>query len=738
MNRDAVSAQKKILPGIYRKYNLDVESRSALLASAAGSGIVTGVLDELFGTGLSGSTLIGFIGLVAEALFISGYLAYEKRRRTEPVEPYKYKKGGYFVGLILPGKEDLNGKKGWVQRRAERGYICSEIRKRAFSDDRCKPAICLTGESGSGKSVMLEFITQDLKKEFETVNYTDRYSCIAESAEEAKRNLKLQYDESVRQKKGLLIIFDQFERCLSMPPEDKVEIHSLLAQCANLEKTAVIFGVRKDVLMDMLDEINLSSVGSSGEKMKIVCVASYAQRCKEFREEEKNFPSDGEPSGLVICLDNGKESDPESVEHEIMDNCINAELTYIAALKNDGKTLYNEVRDLSLIEQQIVLNIYENEKDHETVVENLKGTGINDKMTCYYDRQLCSTGNYYDASRIMYLLSVARMNSVSMMAQNVYDALCATGEDDDNKLRDVIEKLKELYLISEKDKLLEVSHDYVAKSFEEYALKEMSSDVRTAIDYYVIRFAERAGLRHDENRAAGKDNDDGGGLQREANRLYRDEWKKGSWITAWAVFIILITVIWTAAALVFRVNASLAAALLPAHTVQISLFVPILAVLSVLYVYNYYRNIIRFCLCRKALLKLLYIIEGMCGAAAVILDTFCGRYWMALLGAGTALIGVSSLIIRSVPGIPPHGRKLYFAYGIRTSVMGVFFALGSLIVDIAVGQHVVVIPGGPEFDIIQTLETGVMAALVAYSYLTHMRKDYFYYFTAALMEMKTK
>lgn len=736
MNRDAVSAQKKILPGIYRKYNLDVESRNALLASAAGSGIIAGVLDELFGIGLSGSTLIGLIGTVASAVFISCYLTYEKRRRTEPVEAYK--KGEYFVGLALPGQEDITSENGWVQRKAERGYICSEIKKRAFSDDRRKPAICLTGESGSGKSVILEFITQDLKKEFETVNYTDQYSCITADADEVKKKLKHRYKETARHKKGLLIIFDQFERCLSMPPEDKEKIHSLLAQCAGLDKAAVIFGVRKDLLMDMFDEVNLSSVGSSGKKMKIVYIASYAQYCREYKKAGKNPPAEGEPSGLVICLDNGKKSDPESAEHEIMDNCTGARLTYITAFKNDGKALYNEVRGLSLIEQQIVLNIYENEKDHEKVVENLKGTGINDKMTRYYDCQLCSTGNYYDASRIMYLLSVARMNSVSMMAENVYDALCAADEADDDTLRDVIEKLKELYLISEKDKILEVSHDYIAKSFEEYALKEMSSDVRTAIEYYVIRFAERAGLQRVENRAAGEDNDDGGGLQRKAYGLYCEEWQKGSWITAWAVFIILVTVIWTAAALVFRANTSLTAALFPSLTVHISLFVPILAVLSILYVYNYYRNIIRFCLCRKKILRLLYIIGGLCGAAAVILDTLCGRYWMVCLGAGTALIGVSSLIIRSAPDIPPHGRKLYFAYGIRTSLMGVLFALISFIIDSAVGRLTVVIPGGTEFDIILTAEAIVMAALVAYSYLAHMRKDYFYYFTAALMEMKNE
>ena len=738
MNRDVIKAQKKLMPGIW-KYSPDVKSRNSIIISVAGSGVLLSFADEYLGIGISGNALIGLIVTVITVVFLPCFLAYRAKCSTETVEAFR--KGKHFVGLCSAGglteEEITNEDSPWIKRKDERDHICKKLSKRTFCNGLRKPAVCLTGKSGCGKSVMLEFIKNDLSDKFIAVDYTERYSEIILSYRGRTYELNEKYRSAKKEKKGLLIIFDQFERYFAFTPDEKESFRKFLGICAGFNNTAVIFAIRKDMLMDFLNEFNLSSIADNKNVCKDIRLFTDDGQRKEKRINRQFLDN----KGLVICIDTVNNNGDSSVEKEIERKCDNAHLGYSKLLKNEGHEYYNEFRRLTLIEQQIALNIFENEKN-DTALKELRDAGISEVMTHYYDNQLCSTGDYYNASRLMYLLSLARRSYISLIQKEVEDALCIASDEKDS-LNAVIGKLRKIHLINgsynDNDGILEVSHDYIAQSFEAYAAKEMDVNVRTAIEYYITNHClkSRRESRHS------KQKQDDNNTWRKAYEIYSKKSRKAPFASAFCFTGTALAAVWNVLVIIIRAYDAAGTAnqssvkLFNGFEPLLSVIVTFLSILSFLYIYKFYREITRFCLEKRKLLGTLYVIQGLCGAAAVVLDTFFGKWWMECLGVGTAVLGVSAIIIGYVPDMPVHGKKLYAAYGKRTTLMGTAVFAVTLCLDLFISDPpILTLSTGSSLDILLILQAVVMAVVLAYSYLSHMRKDFFYYFAAPLMELK--
>ena len=195
-------------------------------------------------------------------------------------------------------------------------------------------------------------------------------------------------------------------------------------------------------------------------------------------------------SSTFICIGEDSElpqSAQEAEEGTIKRLCFHA-------FEKEGEVIAGIVKDMALIQKEIILNILENEHARSGSVLHFLGRDEQQLMRMYYDTQLCSTGNYLDASRILYLLSVVRLNTFYSSKRNIAEALCLS-EDRYEKLDPCLESLCELQLIKRtvlnSNEFFEAAHDYIAQSYTVYANTELQMDVKAGLDEYLTEFRNK-------------------------------------------------------------------------------------------------------------------------------------------------------------------------------------------------------------------------------------------------------
>lgn len=138
------------------------------------------------------------IGIATFILMFAGILKYiilyktEEKNLTEP-----YLNDRVFAGLV--GHEEISENKEFLlQRRTTRKEIIEKVNN-LFTSNKAK-GIVLTGESGAGKSILLNFLYED----FSNLNY-DVYSS------KDYNSIKLELNAKTNK---TIIVFDQFEKSL--------------------------------------------------------------------------------------------------------------------------------------------------------------------------------------------------------------------------------------------------------------------------------------------------------------------------------------------------------------------------------------------------------------------------------------------------------------------------------------------------------------------------------------------
>lgn len=608
-------------------------------------------------------------------IFIAAYIVLlfcrKWQERIMTIKPYE--RSNTFVGLysIEESKAiEANFDNGLINREKEVEYI-EKILRTIWGQQGHKRGICLVGASGCGKSTILNLLEhgkyRKINDEYDIYNFSDKYDYLEDYLKDTfKADYSLNIQKSLR---NIVIILDQFERFFSLKEEKKDMIKGCIKKLS-LPNVAIIFSLREEYFLQFIYTFDINYLNTEND-FKSDFNGTIAHK-KYFMGQNEEISND---DNILVCL--GEENYFGTDHNEMLRLCEQA------FNDENGYNVFTHFKDATLIQQQIVFNILENEKSY-IASDRFCNWDINSMMKRYFDVQLSSTGDFFDASRIMYLLSVGHNNGISFTNDDLESALCIFTQNEKDDFHNCIEELHRLRLIKRiKHNVMgiyEVSHDYIAQSFEIYASTEMPSNVKTALDEYKSEYVRKLGIK-------------------EKIEKYIAEQKK---VTV-AVGIMILSYIVSIALYVLSLNGMYK---------HIPIVVLALSLTSLLYVYEFYRNItFHYHNGKSICAKFCYLATMICGTLAVVFPNI----WLICLGIGNAIQGFTSFWIGRDKTISSVGRQMFLAYGAKTIFMGSMITI----------CRVVLYWRNPKMDF-EMIEVIIMVALLLYSYLAHMNKEFFY------------
>lgn len=597
------------------------------------------------------------------AILIIGILWFIEKEKNIVIA---YKITKQFSGLYCVDNLknlNLNIENGLLPREKEAQFLLLMVEK-VFSDEKEKCLICISGKSGCGKSTILYFLKQESENnEFQILDYSKKYDFLlqylvldwGENWEDKIKNNKLK----------TIIIFDQFEQVFYKSEETRKDIAKVIKTLVTIN-IAVIISIREEYLASLFQMISLNNYGNI-ERHGIIEDRKISSVCKD---------------GIyfLTCLDEMEFQDRDTVVRESL-----IQLQCNAAFGTDASTIYEKVKNDRLIQQQIILNMLCNEKNNDRFIE-LKKQDSNYYLKRYYDVQLCSTGDFFIASRLMYLLMRGALNHIFFEKQDFMRALCIPDiRCEKENFNRVILKLQEVQLVKRNvynsEEVYEIAHDYVAKSYEAYANTEMSADIKAALDEYVTEYLKETKI---------------------SERI--DSYREHRAISCrYANVILFLSVVICIGYNIYKYIQG---------NEETRMIVVLLSVVSLGYVYAFFYNITRFCMGRKIrIVQFSFMISMLSGTLASVSN----GDWLFWLGMGNTFIGVSTLAIGYDKKISNLGKKMYLSYGGKTVLVGILLCY----MDIYMKRF----GNGNEVLLIEVV---AMGALLVYAYYSHMNEEFIY------------
>lgn len=586
----------------------------------------------------------------------------------------------------------------------------------------------------------------------------ERFENLYYEREEARWEAKTKKSEN---EQFFIGIFDQFEQVLQFDREDRILIFSRIRRMEE-DGALIIYSLREEYLQMFVGTCLMEK--SADGSMQAEGVARYLI----VPDKNPEGTDQGSPStnGIPVCADWKYEPVVSNIEwivpellmldsrHNILTNeGMKNNMLYRCNNtfgKENGAEIYKKVEGISLIEQQIILNMMSQDtKLPSKAEEAFREKKYMTMMECYYDVQLCSTGAYFTACRILYFLSQARMDNYDIRKKTLKEAVCVAGGKETEQFERCLKSLKNMHLLREKNSNMvdkssyEVSHDFIAQSFLTYANETLSSDVRTALDDY----------RTSHDLSVQNWNGGSGSYEAYEAKKDKDSWITIVWLLPLAVVLFRFAIqrildVYGSMEIFLQKFVSLPATLQTAIQRTDHLFgaagspsvaVMVLSGMSLFYIYNYYRNISQFygiAAVRNAILikqnpvkrkrrwvvTVLYYLSMISGVIAA----YAGNYWLLFLGLGNLFNGLSSIFISLDGQVSANGRSAYLSYGAKTAICSALmitgYAAASAIQNIA----------GTEIAALELIQQLIMTTLLIYSYHQHMEQKFFYVRVQAL------
>ena len=718
-------------------------------------GSIAFILSSLLEPFLSGFTKnVSLIIIATAAIFIFVIGLMITRRKNDSIIPYTRQENYNFIGLHNLTAENINPNNTDVLTRTEEiECIHNLLETVIFPQNDLKQAICITGKSGCGKSTILAFFQQKFEKEYNIYNFSGNYNTL-ETALVTKfetYNIRNKIKEMASNGQKIVFIFDQFERYFFLSSERQSDIRNFIASLC-MRNTAIIASMREEYLAEFLREFDLNDIKSnyktneeikhSGLLRRLIGYTKHTEnyvvingsrrkitfsKWKNDRIKSPEYLHVCDPENEKISLDktdstifycenqNNLKTDlnsKNSVASLILNKCIER-------FKDKGEKLYNCYRNKPLIEQQIIFHMSEFDqdiRDYDSVEEFCKFDST-DIIKRYFDIQLSSTNDYFNASRVMYMLSSSRLHQISMKTDEIIRGLNANQFFSKGKkqIETVIKKLEKLQLIrkntSNSDLEYEIAHDYIASSFLNYSRANMDRNVKSALDIFLADFIEEY-----EEEIFAKDNETIQKIKtRKENRNEKVQrrikadgnfYKALTWITG--ILIVCIDVIyrffWNPWETVISTNPM--AGIFP-------IFVPIHILLSVFYFYQYFDKVFKYYDDKKTiLLKLEYIFLAL----LALFSEACYPHFVLSDGMGLAMLGATAYLLLN-KDYREASRAAMRSYGIKCIVGGSAF----------LSSHLLFVVSQNTFPIfLIAFEMIAETILVGYGHLSHTTKEYLY------------
>lgn len=666
--------------------------------------------------------------------FMKNYL--EKVR----IESYQRHRGFEFIGLYDLSEPKVLEGTDILSREEEVKYLGQMLEELIFSQEGVKQAICLTGKSGCGKSTILSFFKKKYDDTYQIYDLTGNYTNL-QSALIEKFGTNLDQELMVRTRyHKILFIFDQFERYFFLDETKKEQFRDLMTALSR-KNTGIILSMREEYMADFMKEFDINDLKQdkrSGEHYLHAGILN--QLTSSIRDGQKNYHiAKGMNSRLLTVWKNEtiKENYHVHLEHagdysektvvEAVGNTVfycenqndvrmqsNGTLETASILQNkcerlfgeDGIKFYERHKQEPLIQQQITYHMAEYEKKVKQISEGelreLFMLEDYELLNYYFDIQLASTGDYFNASRILYLLSSARLNHVVMKRKDLEFGLAEDqfSKDEHKAVLAAIEKLENMQLIRKNiersDQEYEIAHDFVAQAFLNYSYSNINRNVKSALDIYMAEYLDTGKKKYMEEKRSHFD------------RVQKSDFYKNIFI----VFALLIAVIDCIVHFVFNpwqelwANGNLYG--------NIVTFFPLLMTeVCVLYLYNIYHKVLRYHQGKKEVIcKVVYVVV----MAGSVFSDFCYPHGIVLYGILLATMGMNCVFLLD-DSYQKASRQELSAYGLKCSLIGVAFA----------AFHFVAWGFNTQFPMyIILIEMVMMCILVAYAYGVHMTKEYLY------------
>lgn len=594
-------------------------------------------------------------------------------RMQERIKVCPYKATEQFSGLYCVDNLDqlnLRLSNGLLSREKEVDYIYGAIH-RLLDQQEIKQGICLIGKSGCGKSTILYFLKKRCSPEMEVFDYSKKYDSIIWHL---YNDLGQDWEKRIKESgHKYLFIFDQFEQFFYKTGKKQQEIELVIRKLTT-KNVAVVFAVREEFLSHFIKRFDLNNLKNA--------VLNQKDYYGIITNRKMSGPvNDGDVSFFLFCLNEEEEKEVcqyyKYREISMEGQCVNA-------FGTSGPELYSRFKHCPLIQQQIIFNILQNEKN-ATAYLKFQENNEDYFLRRYYDVQLCSTGNFFIASRVMYLLCLGNSYHILFETEDILRALCIPDIESKKKEFDqVMKSLQDLQLVKcaryNSGEVKEIAHDYIARSYEVYAKTEMPVDVRAALDEYTAEYIKRTAINDKID-------------------IFREKSGKQGvsiWMLFLSIFISLILCM-------FQYN----------KTGSISFIVELLSVISLVYVYTFYCYITRFHPDIKInrAITFFFFVSMICGLAAAALD----KYWLACLGIGNFFVGVSSSLIGLSKRISSLGKKMYLSYGGKTMLMGILLVvLDVYSKSVNNSEHA------------GLLKIIAMGTLLIYAYYAHINEEFIY------------
>lgn len=607
---------------------------------------------------------------IAFVLIIVNYF----NKSDKNIQSYKATKqfsGLYCVDNIE--KLKLSEDNGLINRQEEIEYLYSKIKIILPEKDK-KQGLCLVGKSGCGKSTILYLFQKQYANKINIFNYSKKYDSITRHI---VKDIGVNWENNIKNlNQKYVFIFDQFEQFFHKSEEKQMEIRKIIVKLSE-KNIAIIFSIREEYLSRFIRIFNINDLGNNNfdgiEKHGVIGINKYLDKDSNNILNRRN-------TYLLFCLD-----DMEKNERNINNEKLSMKVQCIEAFgEKRGISYYNKFNDLTLIQQQIIFNVLANEKESSGFI-NFNENTEDFYLKRFYDVQLCSTGNFFIASRIMYLLSLGNSHHISFEKEDIMRILCiADIKYEKQTFNKVINKLQELQLIKHSvynsDEVYEIAHDFIAKSFESYAKSEMLVDVRAAIDQYVTEFLKNISINEEIDKY----------------RMKKSK-RSNSIIMFW--LSIILSIIFFAANYVCATNND-----------NLLVIKFVLTLCSLFYVFSFYYCITRF-YSKKSIIIFLYLLSLLCGVLSIINLP----YWLLYLGLGNFFVGISSLVIGVDKKISRIGKHIYISYGLKTVLMGILLIFLEIYLR----------------NVINTTDTFIlemvsMGALLMYALYSHLNEEFIY------------